>query len=219
MDLMIKLSKNTLASFSTKTKGHILRESLVLFNDQGFDSVTTAVIAKRSDVLEGSLWYHFNSKKDIVSAHIDLFLDVFKSETKTFDETQAETIIDNFFNTYRILWDFRYLFRDIFTNSIKDDEKIIQKIIDVNKFLDDWVNAATLRAKDNGVLVMNEDDIEGVSEIILIIGRYWLDYSSKKYPEKDNEFYRKKGINLLIKALHPYLSGESKIIMSSIYKE
>ena len=48
-----------------KTKEKIIQESLSLFNDNTFELSTTSLIAKKSDVLEGSLWYHFNSKNDL----------------------------------------------------------------------------------------------------------------------------------------------------------
>ena len=58
-----------------KTKEKIVQESLSLFNENTFELSTTNLIAKKSDILEGSLWYHFNSKQDLVSVHTELFLD------------------------------------------------------------------------------------------------------------------------------------------------
>ena len=55
-----------------KTREKIIKESLSLFNETTFESSTTNLIAKKSDVLEGSLWYHFNSKNDLVSVHLGL---------------------------------------------------------------------------------------------------------------------------------------------------
>ena len=63
-----------------KTKEKIIQESLSLFNGNTFELSTTNLIAKKSDVLEGSLWYHFNSKNDLVSVHTELFLDSFKTQ-------------------------------------------------------------------------------------------------------------------------------------------
>ena len=63
-----------------KTKEKIIQESLSLFNGNTFELSTTNLIAKKSDVLEGSLWYHFNSKNDLVSVHTELFLDSFKKQ-------------------------------------------------------------------------------------------------------------------------------------------
>jgi AcrR family transcriptional regulator len=53
MNLMINLTEKTISLFSKKTKGKILQESLLLFNEQTFNQTTTSNIAKSSDVLEG----------------------------------------------------------------------------------------------------------------------------------------------------------------------
>jgi len=44
--------------------------------------------------------------------------------------------------------------------------------------------------------VFDDEDAENITEIALIIGRHWLDYSRKKYPNKPNDYLRKKGIKL-----------------------
>jgi AcrR family transcriptional regulator len=51
---MVNLTAKTIGLFSKKTKDRILKESLLLFNEQTFNSTTTASIAKSSEVLEGS---------------------------------------------------------------------------------------------------------------------------------------------------------------------
>ena len=51
MNLMINLTEKTIGLFSKKTKGKILQESLLLFNEQTFNQTTTANIAKTSNVL------------------------------------------------------------------------------------------------------------------------------------------------------------------------
>ncbi len=75
----LQLTHQSLGLFSHKTKDRILISSLILFNEGGFNNVTTASIAKHTGILEGTLWYHFNSKKDILSNHIQLLQKVFLS--------------------------------------------------------------------------------------------------------------------------------------------
>ena len=67
-----------------RTKEKIINESLFLFNSNTFELSTTSLISKKSGVLEGSLWYHFNSKYDLVAVHTELFLNSFnKQKTHT----------------------------------------------------------------------------------------------------------------------------------------
>lgn len=200
-----------------KTKQIIVEASLSLFNENTFELSTTNLIANKSDVLEGSLWYHFNSKQDLVSVHAELFLDSFKKKKLHTEKNEPKELILGIFSVYEVLWDYRYLMRDSFEQFSTENPILFEQIVDINSKVDAWAKEIIIHAKDLGVLNIQDEDIDSVVEISLIIGRHWLDYSMKKYPSKSNLFLRKKGINLLIKTFYPYLSKESKIIMDSIY--
>ena len=92
----LPLTHQSLEFFSHKTKDRILISSLILFNEGGFNNVTTASIAKHTGILEGTLWYHFNSKKDILSNHIQLLQKVFLSVNQQKKSKDFETIISVF---------------------------------------------------------------------------------------------------------------------------
>ena len=70
---MKDLSQRTTALFADCTRDRLLKNSLELFNRKGFVSVTTSLLASSTKVREGTLWYHFKSKKSLVESHIDLF--------------------------------------------------------------------------------------------------------------------------------------------------
>ena len=201
-----------------KTKEKIVQESLSLFNENTFELSTTNLIAKKSDILEGSLWYHFNSKQDLVSVHTELFLDSFNKNRIHTEKNDSKELILGLLSIYEVLWDYRYLVRDSFEQFSNENPKLCKKIVDINSEIDAWAKEALIHAKNLGVLIIQDEDIESVVEISLIIGRHWLDYSMKKYPSKTNLYLRKKGINLLIKTLYPYLSNESREIVDSIYE-
>ena len=91
------LTTATLDRFSAKTRDKLLEASLILFNERGFGAVTTASIAQQAGVLEGSLWYHFRTKKDILAGHIAVLQDVFEAANLGADSPDAETIIAGIF--------------------------------------------------------------------------------------------------------------------------
>ena len=62
---------------------------------------------------------------------------------------------------------------------------------------------------DIGLLKVNPKEIENLSEIILVLGRYWLDFSEKKYPDADNKSLRSKGLKHIFMVLSPYLNKEA----------
>ena len=200
------LTPGTLDLFSKKTRDQILAMSLVLFNQRGFGAVTTASIADQAGVLEGTLWYHFRSKKDILAAHMELLQTVFAQENTKADSSDAAIIIDGIFRSYDVIWDFRYLLRDDFKALLKADDAELTKVLAVNEFLDQWTEGRMLHAARHGLLDFGGEDSEAVSEIILVLGRYWMDFSHKKYPETEGGALRYKGISHIFTVLKPYLS-------------
>tara|TARA_B110000914_G_C15488246_1_gene459207 strand:- start:4 stop:675 length:672 start_codon:yes stop_codon:yes gene_type:complete len=215
----LQLTHQSLGFFSNKTKDRILISSLVLFNEGGFNNVTTASIAKRTGILEGSLWYHFNTKKDILSNHIQLLENVFISVNQQIKSKKFETIINEFFNSYNIIWDFRYILRDNFQKSFEDDESISKSIKEINNFLDKWAENKILHSHESGLIKINSKEIENLSEIILVIGRYWLDFSMKKYPDVNISSLRLKGLKHIVTVLSPYLNPEGIPTIENMLKQ
>ena len=211
-----QLTPITTDLFSDKTRDRILISSLVLFNQLGFSRVTTASIAKQTGILEGSLWYHFNTKKDILDAHIQLLSKVFLTENKQASSTDTKTIILGIFRSYDLIWDFRYILRDDFQKSLNEDELVLETAKKINNSLDQWAEGRIQHSNNNGLLQLNPQQIENLSEITLVIGRYWLDFSSKKYPNASDESLRKKGLSHIFTVLESYLSPEAKQIISQM---
>ena len=203
------LTPGTLDLFSQKTRDKILASSLVMFNQRGFGAVTTASIAEHAGILEGTLWYHFRTKKDILSAHIGLLQTVFAKENVTADSGDAPVIIEGIFRSYDVIWDFRYLLRDDFKALLKAEDDALATVLAINAFLDDWTEGRMLHAAQHGLLSLGSVESGAVSEIILVLGRYWMDFSHKKYPNEESPALRHKGLSHIFTVLKPYLMPEA----------
>ena len=215
----LQLTNQSLEFFSQKTKDRILISSLVLFNEGGFNNVTTASIAKHTGILEGTLWYHFNSKKDILSNHIQLLQKVFFSVNQQNKSKDFETIINEFFQSYNIIWDFRYILRDNFQKYFEDDKSITKTITDINNYLDKWAENRILHSQESGLIKINSKEIKNLSEITLVIGRYWLDFSMKKYPGVKISSLRLKGLKHIVTVLSPYLNPQGIPTIENMLKQ
>lgn len=209
------LTVSTLDRFSAKTRDKLLKASLVLFNERGFGAVTTASIAEHAGVLEGSLWYHFRTKKDILIAHIDLLQQVFEGANIDAESTDEETIIAGIFASYDVIWDFRYILRDDFAALLDPEEPALRTTLVVNDFLDAWTEGRIQHAHQHGLLQLEQKGMEDLSEIILVIGRYWLDFSKKKYPEAVNHALRRKGLRHVFTVLGPHLSSTASAFIEA----
>lgn len=215
----LQLTHQSLGFFSHKTKDRILISSLILFNEGGFNNVTTASIAKHTGILEGTLWYHFNSKKDILSNHIQLLEKVFFSVNQQNKSKDFEIIINEFFQSYNIIWDFRYILRDNFQKYFEDDKSISKTITDINNYLDKWAENRILHSYECGLIKINSKEIENLSEITLVIGRYWLDFSMKKYPGVNINSLRLKGLKHIVTVLSPYLNPQGIPTIENMLKQ
>jgi AcrR family transcriptional regulator len=208
-----QLTPDTLELFSDKTRDTILEFSLIMFNKRGFNDVTTSSIANATSILEGSLWYHFNTKKDILSAHIRLLEQIFLNKNQNVDSKKFDTIIHDIFKSYNIIWDFRYILRDNFQNLLKDDQNMMYLVIQINKNIDQWVENRIRYSNEVALLKIPKEEIENLSEVILVLGRYWLDYSEKKYLDEENKSLRLKGLNHIFLVLKPYINQEATPII------
>lgn len=213
-----QLTSVTSELFSNKTRDMILESSLILFNERGFNNVTTSSIANKTHILEGTLWYHFNSKKDILSEHIRLLEQVFFSKSQKVNSEKFETIIDDIFQSYNLIWDFRYVLRDNFQNLLKDDQSVMNLVSKINNNLDQWVENRIQHSCNIGLLNISPKEIENISEIILVLGRYWLDFSEKKYIDIDKKSLRLKGLNHIFLVLNPYINHEAIPIIKNMLK-
>ena len=204
------LTARTAQCFSSKTKDRILKTSLVLFNAGSFQTVTTAMIAQQADVLEGTLWYHFPSKKDMLAAYIALLQSLFEKENTRAHSVDPATVVRGIFQSYDVIWDFRYILRDDFSVVLKSEPGALLSAQAVNQFLDQWTAGRVLHSNQCGILTLPAESIESTAELILLIGRHWLDFSSKKYPDAGQAELRKRGLTHIFNVLEPHLEEEAK---------
>lgn len=212
------LTLGTLKLFADKTRDKILAASLVVFNQKGFQNVTTASIADVAGVLEGTLWYHFRAKQDMLDAHISLLQAIFAKENKGADDTDPAAVIDTIFKAYDVIWDFRYLLRDDFEGTLAAEGDVLRRVRMVNDFLDRWTEGRMRHAEQAGLLQFEEGQAQDVSEIILVMGRYWMDFSHKKYPDEKGVMLRHKGLSHIFTVLKPYLSKDAKALIAARLK-
>ena len=48
-------------------RAKILEAAIILFTENGFDNTSTASITNKAKVATGTLFYYFNSKKELIS--------------------------------------------------------------------------------------------------------------------------------------------------------
>jgi len=157
-----------------RTKDRILSTSLKLFNELGYDAVTTARIAEEVGISEGNLWYHFRTKRDLVRAHqLTLFAQIDKRNAI---ESSPETVLEDYARFNRMMfeevWAYQYLYRDQaeYGRSSPDLESRVSSIYDMTTravigFLRHMIEASHL--------TLPEDELVPLADNVWMVVRYW----------------------------------------------
>ncbi|MEM7492483.1 MAG: TetR/AcrR family transcriptional regulator [Pseudomonadota bacterium] len=209
MTLQRNLSAATTSFFGKKTKGTILSTSLELFNQSGFHAVSTAQIASASDVLEGTLWYHFKAKQDLAKTHLETLEVRLEESLLLSGTTDPQAVVERYLSIFDTLWDFRYLLRDPlpilqadpdFANRIKHTYKSVEKN-----------TAHRLKmACDEGLLSLCDVDVNALAKNCVVIGRYWLDYIRIRngcLQNRDSD--KRQAAQQVLLVLKPYLTPKA----------
>lgn len=157
-----------------KTKDKILAASLRLFNENGYDAVTTARISEEVGISEGNLWYHFRTKRDLVRAH-QLALFVLIDRRLAIPSTPV-TVLENYaqFNrmVFEEVWTYQYLYRDQaeYGRTSPELEDRVHRIYEMTtsmliRFFRHMIEA--------GHLDMPDDELAPLSDNTWMVIRYW----------------------------------------------
>lgn len=157
-----------------KTKDKILAASLRLFNENGYDAVTTARIAEAVGISEGNLWYHFRTKRDLVKAHqLALFEQIDKRLAIT---STPETVLENYalFNraVFEEVWTYQYLYRDQAEYG-RTSPELEDKVHNVYEMTTAMLIRFFRHMIEAGHLSMPEDELAPLADNTWMVIRYW----------------------------------------------
>ena len=157
-----------------KTKDRILNASLRLFNENGYDTVTTARISEEVGISEGNLWYHFRTKKDLVKTH--QYALIRRIDTRLAIKFTPETVLDAYIQFNRLIfeevWEYQFLYRDQ-TEFGRTDPEIEQKVARVYERTVAILQKMYRQMIEAGHLTIPEDEIAPLADNVWIVIRYW----------------------------------------------
>ena len=96
-----------------KTKDKILSKALELFNDKGYNNITTRHIAAELGISVGNLHYHFRHSEDIIKilfAELTLKMDELLNEMKKRENKTLDDLYQFTYSTCRIFYSYRFIF-------------------------------------------------------------------------------------------------------------
>lgn len=96
-----------------KTKDKILSKALELFNDKGYNNITTRHIAAELNISAGNLHYHFRHSEDIIKilfSDLTLKMDELLNHMKEKEHKTLEDLYQFTFSTCEIFYAYRFIF-------------------------------------------------------------------------------------------------------------
>ncbi|MBP2617959.1 TetR/AcrR family transcriptional regulator [Chryseobacterium jejuense] len=95
------------------TKEKILAKALELFNEKGYNNITTRHIAGELSISPGNLHYHFKHSEDITKilfAELTLKMDELLNKMKKIENKTLEDLYTLTFSTCEIFYSYRFIF-------------------------------------------------------------------------------------------------------------
>lgn len=95
------------------TKEKILAKALELFNEKGYNNITTRHIAAELSISPGNLHYHFKHSEDIIKilfAELTLKMDGLLNKMKEKEYKTLEDLYNFTFSTCEIFYSYRFIF-------------------------------------------------------------------------------------------------------------
>ncbi|MBB6331563.1 AcrR family transcriptional regulator [Chryseobacterium sediminis] len=96
-----------------KTKDKILSKALELFNDKGYNNITTRHIAAELNISAGNLHYHFRHSEDLIKilfSELTLKMDELLNQMKKRENKSLEDLYQFTYSTCEIFYSYRFIF-------------------------------------------------------------------------------------------------------------
>jgi AcrR family transcriptional regulator len=87
---MARISKNP-----EDRRNEIIESALTLFLEKGYESTAVSDIVKRIGVAQGTFYYHFKSKSEILEAVVDRFISVIEKDLVAISERSEKNAVQN----------------------------------------------------------------------------------------------------------------------------
>ncbi len=202
-----------------KTRERIIETSLHLFNERGERSVTTNHIAAELGISPGNLYYHFRNKADIIyalfehyEARVANYLAV-DLERPLVMEDKARYLED----TFHVVWDFRFLYRDL-AHLLEQDERLRGRYGEFVTHAMGQVLELLRHARDSGLMQLRDEDIEPLATNMWVVLTAWISFLQGTLTHNSSaptitRAMVGRGIYQVICLEAPYLSSEARLYL------
>ena len=192
----------------SKTKQRILDSAKRLFNDQRYGNVTIKEIAADLGISTGNVWYHYKDKREILRGLNEEFLVAAKQRMALLPSGGA--VIPEFGHFIAVLnaeiRDYRFMYRDQ-ADYGEHTEILREALPDIYGGTLGQVQAFLAEMHAQGVMAIKQDDIRQLSEVVVSLARYALEFYRESAVAGPDEMVA-QSINAQCFILNRFLSPE-----------
>lgn len=167
------------------TKELIIETTRVLCNERRASNVTTNHIAAAAGIRSGNLYYHFKNKESIIR---EIFFDLFRKTDALWVEpsflTSEYGIANYFINLHKVLYDYRFCFRDLNLVLGRDRElkewykdRSLRLLVHLERVFESWTQAGIMKP------FASDEDRKSVITNFHIGMLFWISYVDILYDE------------------------------------
>jgi AcrR family transcriptional regulator len=192
-----------------KTRDKILLTSLVLFNDEGEQNVTTVDIANELDISPGNLYYHFHGKDEIIPELYAAFelelIDILSAPLQKNLNAQ-----DTWFYLYIVfehIFNHRYLYRNL-SDILQRYPTIAKKFSKVLELKVQATKAVALELRSHDIIELDDSALERLCDNVAMSLTFWLTYNQLRENQASNEVMIHQGVFQLMSLVTQHLRPE-----------
>ncbi|WP_353149200.1 TetR/AcrR family transcriptional regulator [Chryseobacterium sp.] len=201
-----------------KTKEKILSKALELFNEKGYNTITTRHIAAELNISAGNLHYHFRHSEDIIKILFSALTLEMDEQMKKMKKNGYKTLEDLYqftFSTFEVFYSYRFIFMN-FVDILKKIPELETRYEAINTGRKEEFQEIFSDFQKNNIL---RDDIpdfimDSLTAQVFMIADNWLTHNrliSKLRKKEAIKHYTLLQMNLF----YPLLTTEQQ----SIYRQ
>lgn len=203
-----------------KTKEKILFKALELYNEKGYNTITTRHIAAEINISPGNLHYHFKHSEDIIKilftelvVKMDALLNTVKKvEFKTLDDLYQFT-----FSTCEIFYSYRFIFVN-FIDILKEIPEIKSQYESIHSSRKEEFQLIFSGFQKNNILKKDVPDfiMDSLVQQMFIIADNWLTHNRLILKLDQEDAVRHYSL-LQMNLFYPFLNREQQQLYEQQY--
>lgn len=192
-------------------KADIMETARQLFNERGFDDVTTRDIAKQLGISQGNLTYYFPSKNDIMLSMVEGFLHDVETALST-SSIKANNTLELYYYQVKIIFTAHLTYKFLFPRygeiicSNREVQKNAQDFLKVR--FASWQQLNTQLVKEKLAKPALVKDSAAHAYIINMLALYWHQEFTIYFPKLNDKQKVQKALAIFFQSYKPYLTDK-----------